>query len=165
MTTTSVRTPAPVERASGRVILVDAADRVLLLQCGPADPVSSGVWLTPGGGLEAGETSREAAARELAEETGLDVPAASLTGPVWIRRFPMADLISLETFFFLRVDAHTVDTSGFTELERRVLVADRWWSLPELAAATEERFAPRDIARLLAALLTDTSGPPIELVT
>lgn len=37
-----------------------------------------GVWSLPGGKIEAGETSREAALREIREETGLEVDLAGL---------------------------------------------------------------------------------------
>ena len=53
----------------GVVVLRD--DRVLLVRRGKAPRVGS--WSLPGGGQELGETVIEAAHREVAEETGLDV--------------------------------------------------------------------------------------------
>ena len=41
------------------------------------------VWITPGGGLDAGESHQEAAIRELTEEIGLE---EAILGPcVWLR--------------------------------------------------------------------------------
>jgi 8-oxo-dGTP pyrophosphatase MutT (NUDIX family) len=62
--------PAEVHRRAARVVLVDG-DRVLLERVRVAnDPAQGSWWEFPGGGVEGDETSAEAAARELAEETG-----------------------------------------------------------------------------------------------
>jgi|SRR5580700_3055706 8-oxo-dGTP diphosphatase len=53
-------------------------DRVVLVKRGQA-PLQ-GQWSIPGGMLEVGETLREAAVREVLEETGLQVQAGELLG-------------------------------------------------------------------------------------
>jgi double-stranded uracil-DNA glycosylase len=56
-------------RVGVRALLVDDADRILLMQYGTDYETW---WVTPGGGQEPGETDTETLRRELAEECGLD---------------------------------------------------------------------------------------------
>ncbi len=53
----------------GAIVIRD--DNVLLIKRG--NPPKAGEWSLPGGGVELGETTREAVAREVFEETGLKV--------------------------------------------------------------------------------------------
>ena len=56
-------------RLAARVVVRDPDGRVLLMRYD--DPPPMGLhWATPGGGIDPGETPRQAAARELREETG-----------------------------------------------------------------------------------------------
>jgi len=67
----------PQVECAGAVVR-DGAGRLLLVRRGR--PPAEGRWSVPGGRIEPGETAAEAAAREVREETGLDVDV----GPVLI---------------------------------------------------------------------------------
>jgi 8-oxo-dGTP pyrophosphatase MutT (NUDIX family) len=145
----------PIPRRAGRVLLLDAAGRVLLFHgYDPARPEHA-YWFTPGGGLDERETAAEGAARELFEETGLSVPADRLGGAVRreITEFPFAGnwYRQEQEFFLLRVDSWQVDTVGFSDIERDSVDGHRWWSVEDLDATTE-RYYPADLADLVRSL-------------
>lgn len=151
-------------RRAARVLLVDAAGRVLLFSgYDPARPEHR-YWFTPGGGLEPGEPPAAGAARELAEETGMRLAPAELGEPVWREtvRFPFdgVDYEQEQEFFLVRVPAWEVDTTGFTAVERASVSGHRWWPVAELAA-TAERYYPVDLPQVLRrALAAHPAGPP-----
>ncbi|WP_348775116.1 NUDIX domain-containing protein [Solwaraspora sp. WMMD791] len=140
------------DRRGARVLVIDAAHRVLLLRGhDPARPHHR-YWFTPGGGLAPDEEPADGAVRELAEEIGLRVAASVLGPPVWQEtvEFPFDGqwYRQQQQFFLLRVPAWQVDTSGFDEVERRTIDAHRWWSEGELAA-TGERIYPPELLTVL----------------
>ena len=141
-----------VERQSARVILLDGQDRVLLLRWVHPSRPDRVWWITPGGGLEAGEDARAGAVRELFEEVGLALRADDLGGPVFERDAETVLESGLvrqhEVYFTAWVDSHDVVTDGWTPFEVETITGTRWWTRAELAATTE-RIAPANLVELL----------------
>lgn len=151
--------PGPAARKVARVVLLDPADRILLLHgFEPAHPADTW-WFTPGGGLEGTESREEAALRELAEETGITQVEL---GPVLWRRYCSFPFDGRrweqdEWYFLARTDQTATEMGGLTELERRSVTGARWWTSGELLSARETVY-PTRLAELLRTLLDD--GPP-----
>jgi 8-oxo-dGTP pyrophosphatase MutT (NUDIX family) len=147
-------------RRAARAVVLDPADRILLVRFQFPD---AGFWATPGGGIDEGETPEQAVVRELGEELGLEDVAL---GPwIWTRTHIVPFTSGLwdgqtERYVLVRTAAFE-PAPRFTpeQLAEEYVVGMRWWTLAELRAS-DERFAPRRLPELVAALLRD--GPPGE---
>jgi ADP-ribose pyrophosphatase YjhB (NUDIX family) len=146
-------------RRVARVVLLDPDDRILLLHGHEPEDRSDDWWFTPGGGLEGAETHRQAALRELVEETG--ITEVELGPELWHRvcSFPFAGRRwdQEERYLLARTRQTEVRATGLTGLEQRSVAGSRWWTYRELAAARETVY-PTNLAGLLRRLLDD--GPP-----
>ena len=150
--------PAPedrprFDRRAVRVLVLDEDDRMLLFKDSDLglDPVAHW-WVTPGGGVDPGESDLEAAVRELWEETGLVVDAGDLVGPlltrVVVHGYSDKVVDQHEVFYVVRVAGVEVDTTSHTEEEQLTVADIRWWALPDLAA-TDDDVWPRDVLAVL----------------
>ncbi len=124
-------------RRGARLILLDRADRVLMVQGHDVDQPERHWWFTPGGGIDAGESSVDAAVRELLEETGLVLDPTDVVGPVATRSavfdFRRQAVRQDEEFFLARIDEPgPMVTDGWTEVERAFMDELRWWELDAL---------------------------------
>lgn len=142
-----------MRRRAARVLLLDGRDRVLLFRGGdPAAPERGTWWITPGGGLDDGESHAQGAAREVFEETGLRLRPDDLGEPVLAREiefdFDGTRYAQAEQFFLARVDGHEVDTSGFSPLEAATVVEHRWWERAALRT-TADMVYPEGLGDLL----------------
>jgi len=128
-------------RQAARVVVTDSERALLLADTDPGLP-GTRWWVTPGGGIDPGESPRQAAVRELAEETGLVVPPDSLLGPVAVRTvvhgYSDQVLSQVESFFVLfTAQPFEVRPAGLTADEQ--ITRGRLG----LAAAGVPRRAPR----------------------
>jgi ADP-ribose pyrophosphatase YjhB (NUDIX family) len=135
---------------SARLVILDDEDRLLLFRY--ADEHRPAFWATAGGRVLDGEDFRDAAARELAEETGFDAPV----GPFLRERtavYAVADqepARRIEHYFLVRCAGGAPDRAGWTAEELRTIRDYRWWPLAELRAA-DEPVLPEWLPELFAA--------------
>ncbi|HSK32032.1 MAG TPA: NUDIX domain-containing protein [Propionicimonas sp.] len=140
-------------RSAARVIITDGQSVLLLADTDPGLP-GTRWWVTPGGGIDPGETPLQAAVREVEEETGLAVGPERLLGPVATRivvhGYSDQVLSQTEAFFLLQVaETFVPDAAGLTPDEQITLDGWAWHPLDELAGVPEPVW-PADLAMLVA---------------
>jgi len=141
------------QRHAVRGLILSPADEILLMRLTPPGRT---FWITPGGGLLAGERHAAALLRELREETGR---GEFLIGPeVWTRTVVFdteaGQVTQHERYFLIRTERFDPEPFGMDGLERDWFAGYRWWSAGEIMLA-EERFAPRRLGELLENLLAE----------
>ena len=140
-----------VHRLTSRVLLFDRENRVLLFLTKAPDTSGAARWLTPGGGVDAGESQHDAAVRELFEETGLRID--NLGDPVWAHDFDVQwDDADHDTghaeFYTAVVDSFEPSSEHWTPEEHVDVLAHKWWTLSELIG-TDEPYEPKELVNLV----------------
>lgn len=157
-------------RPTVRLLVLDPQQRILLFKFEDAVPLHPALpdltlyWVTPGGGVDRGETHEQAAIRELWEETGIQVDQV---GPwVWNRdrvlRFPDRSVLFRERYYLVPVTTSEVLLTNLLPYERNVYRDHRWWTLDEMER-TDEVLLPIGLAGYLRPLLA--GNIPAEPIT
>ena len=142
---------APGLRRTSRIMLIDADGAALLFFTAAPDSSRFSRWITPGGGVDPGESHHEAAVRELFEETGLVVD--SVGEPVWSLDFGVDwdeadhDRGHAE-YYVVRCERFTPASTNWTAEEHVDVTAHRWFTADELEASGEP-FEPAELPALL----------------
>ena len=151
-----------LERHTARVLLLDPAGRILLMQGRlPSDPSGPSFWFTVGGGVEPGEDVRQTAAREIVEETGL--LDARLGPVVWCGEAMLADREQRPVHFKERyivawTKGGALSRAGWLPHEHELTDDLRWWTLEELRR-TDAVVYPLGLAELLPDVLAGRFAP------
>lgn len=128
-----------LRRPAARVVVLDAQGRIFLINGRDPADVSKPPWLEiPGGGIDPGEDSAVAVARELYEETGIE---DAEIGPVVWKQYVEFDFGGYH--FESDEQIHVAWCQGGDEwkpkhleaLEAAAFTGAQWWSLDELLAS------------------------------
>ena len=142
-------------------------DKTLLFEDSDPGIPDSRWWVTPGGGVDEGETNEQAAIREVAEETGYALTADDLLGPIAKRHvvhgYSDQVIEQDEVFYLAMVSAFDVDTSAHTVEEQTTLLQYRWWSHDDLRN-TDEWIWPHELVELWS-LAGEPERWPVDLGT
>ncbi|WP_312162243.1 NUDIX domain-containing protein [Phenylobacterium sp.] len=158
------------ERHAVRVVVRDAAGRILLFRTRDVTAPEQGEWWElPGGGIDPGETYLDAALRELREETGIAARSDQVGPPLWRRtatfRYRQARRLQHEVVVEVALDGAgpAIDDAGRLDYEKEDYTDFRWWR-PDEIRSHPGRFYPGRLPTLLETFLAgEEIDEPFEL--
>ena len=141
-------------RRAARAIILTPDNEVLLMRM--AFPwQDEDLWILPGGGIEPGESERQAVEREIYEETGAS--GLLVRAAVWEREFLVEATSTLmkQCYFLAHAARFVPQATALLGNEQNWLREYRWWSLDALLAAADLNVEPTNIARGIEHLISN----------
>lgn len=158
-----------LRRNASRVVVLNDRQEVFLIQArDPADHTKESWWEIPGGGIDPGESSADAARRELIEEAGID--DAEVGPVVWTQHvefdFGGYHFDQDEVIHVAWTTQHeTRAGQGLEALEALAFQSARWWPWQEVVAS-DQNFLPAELPSLIGQLVEGPlPDPPLDLDT
>ncbi len=156
-----------LRRPAARVVLLDSERRIFLMKAeDPMDPYKPAWWEIPGGGMGHGESSGNAAARELYEEAGF---TKFEMGPcIWTQHvefdFGGYHFDSNERIHVAwATEVEDYVPRGLEALEAAAFMGARWWTLDEVLES-DEPVLPERLREFLPPICADDlPDPPIDI--
>ena len=152
-----------IRRLTARVLPVDPEGRVLLLHGWDPHHPERPFWFTIGGAAEDGESLRDAAARELYEETRISVDPAQLGEPVAEQAIEFSwgghHILQDQVFYAVLLtpaQALGVSLEGLDQWEQATTDKYGWLAASDLEG--DERPAHPDIPDLIRAAVASVRG-------
>jgi 8-oxo-dGTP pyrophosphatase MutT (NUDIX family) len=155
-----VSSPEAIKRRTARVLPVDPEGRVLLLHGWDPHHPERPFWFTVGGAAEDGESLRDAAVRELYEETRIAVDPAQLGEPIAEHTIEFSwggrPIVQNQVFYAVLVASAEVSLEGLDQWEQATTDKYGWLAASELENG--ERPAHPDIPDLIRAAAASVLG-------
>jgi 8-oxo-dGTP pyrophosphatase MutT (NUDIX family) len=143
-----------IEREAARLLIRGPSGRVLMLRVAPS--FREAFWVTPGGGLDDGETPLDTARRELYEEVGRDdLPIGPLISTRDVQ-FDWEDWAVTQHEQTFLVEAPDEFEAHIIHPDEEPIVGAAWFSARELSRLGEDVY-PEGLIELVESL----SQPPV----
>ena len=154
-------------RKSSRAIILNSQNKIFLFQYN-FDYFAGGnvVWITPGGGLEEGETFDMALIRELYEELGIVInknfKQIYYRHPVYCLKNGEKAQCE-ERFYLIHLDIEEFTFHNWTESEQERMKRGKWWSVDEIMQSGDEFFTSEIVDMLNNLIKGKIPDEPTEL--